>query len=76
MRQVVLYQDEGGEWIAEVPSLPGCHSNGGTRDEALENVKNAIRVVIEYLRETGQEVPTEQGEITVEQVAVVEDEAA
>ena len=42
MRQVLLYQDEDGAWIAEVPSLPGCHSDGDTRDEALSNVQEAI----------------------------------
>lgn len=76
MRQVVLYQDEDGNWIAEVPSLPGCRSDGDTRDEAIENAKDAITVVLEYLHETGQPIPKEHGDITVERVAVSEDEAA
>lgn len=47
MRQILLYTDEDGVWIAEVPSLPGCGSDGMTRDEALENVKEAIDLWIE-----------------------------
>ena len=39
---VRLYQDESGAWFAEVPAIPGCGSEGATRDEALENVKDAI----------------------------------
>ena len=39
MRQVVLYEDETGFWVAEVPSLPGCNSQGKTRDEALANIQ-------------------------------------
>jgi len=41
--QVLLTPDEGGWYVAEVPSLPGCISQGRTRDEALENVKDAIQ---------------------------------
>ena len=41
-RQVLVYRGEDGYWIAEVPSLPGCISQGKTRDEALENIKEAI----------------------------------
>ena len=39
---VLLYRDETGAWIAEVPSIPGCGSDGKTRDQALENVRDAI----------------------------------
>lgn len=46
MRYVLLYQDEENNWIAEVPSLPGCHSNGRTREEAID-------LYIEVLRDDG-----------------------
>lgn len=49
MRHVLLYTDEDGNWIAEVPSLPGCHSDGRTRAEAIERVKEAIEVYVEVL---------------------------
>lgn len=39
---VVIEQDEAGYYVAEVPALPGCLSQGKTRDEALANVKEAI----------------------------------
>lgn len=57
MRQVLLYQDEGGVWIAEVPSLPGCVSDGQTRDEALANVQEAITLWIESALAHGELIP-------------------
>ncbi len=69
MRQVVLYQDEDGVWIAEVPSLPGCRSDGDTRDEALSNIREAIIHMIEFMRERGESVPTDPGTAEVAVVA-------
>jgi hypothetical protein len=43
MRQVLLYQDQGGFWIAECPSLPGCATQGRTKAEALQNIREAIK---------------------------------
>jgi predicted RNase H-like HicB family nuclease len=40
--RVIITQDEVGFYVAEVPSLPGCISQGKTREEALENIKDAI----------------------------------
>ena len=51
MRQVILYQDEDGFWVAECPSLPGCNTQGETREEALENIRDAIEGYIEALQE-------------------------
>ena len=59
MRHVLLYTDEDGIWIAEVPSLPGCHSDGNTREEAIERVKEAIEVYIEALEQDNILVPDE-----------------
>ena len=57
MRQVILYPDpEDGGWIAEVPSLPGCVSEGATRVEALENVQDAIAGWLSVAEETGMKV--------------------
>lgn len=72
MRHVLLYTDEDGNWIAEVPSLPGCHSDGRTRQEAIERVKEAIEVYVEALEEDNLPVPEEFHNIelvTVEPVA-------
>ena len=42
MRQVILYPGEIGYWIAECPSLPGCVSQGKTKEEAIQNIREAI----------------------------------
>ncbi|MBZ0302824.1 MAG: type II toxin-antitoxin system HicB family antitoxin [Anaerolineae bacterium] len=57
MRNVLLYTDEDGYWIAEVPSLPGCFSQGDTREEAIANIKEAIELYIEVLEAEGTPVP-------------------
>ncbi len=57
MRHVILTPIEDGWWLAEVPSLPGCQSQGETREEALENVKEAIESYIESLMEDGEPIP-------------------
>jgi predicted RNase H-like HicB family nuclease len=43
MRQVIIYPGEDGYWVAECPSLPGCISQGKIKQEALVNIKEAIR---------------------------------
>jgi predicted RNase H-like HicB family nuclease len=57
MRQVVLHPGEDGQWVAEVPSLPGCISQGATKEAAIENVKDAIQAWIEAAKDMGDEVP-------------------
>ncbi len=69
IRHVLLYTDEENNWIAEVPSLPGCVSDGKTREEALERVKEAIEVYIETLEELHRDVSDEYANL---QLATVE----
>jgi predicted RNase H-like HicB family nuclease len=57
MRQVIIYPGEDGFWIAECPSLPGCISQGETREEAVTNIREAIDLYIEVLVEDGIPVP-------------------
>ena len=57
MRQVVIYPGEDGFWIAECPSLPGCVSQGASREEAVINIREAIAGYIEVLKEDGLPVP-------------------
>lgn len=57
MRQVIIYLGEDGYWVAECPNLPGCVSQGKTKQEALENIKEAIELYIEVLQERGLPVP-------------------
>lgn len=68
-RQVLVYPGEDEYWVVEVPSLPGCISQGHTRAEALENIKDAIEVYIGALEADGLPVPEESGHreiVTVE----------
>jgi len=53
MRQVMLYAGEDGYWVAECPSLPGCISQGQTREEALTNIREAIAGYVAALEEDG-----------------------
>ena len=58
MRYVVtLEQDEDGYFVAECPSLPGCLSQGKTRDEALSNIQEAISGYVASMKKHGQPVP-------------------
>ena len=59
MRQTLIYRGEDGYWIAECPSLPGCISQGQTREEAIENIREAIALYIEALEEDNLPVPPE-----------------
>ena len=63
---ILLQTDEEGYVVASCPSLPGCHSQGRTKEEAVANISEAIRGYLASLREHGEPVP--QGE--VEQVEV------
>ena len=53
MRQVVVYPGEDGFWVAECPSLPGCISQGRTKQEAIVNIKEAIEGYIAALDDDG-----------------------
>jgi predicted RNase H-like HicB family nuclease len=55
--RVFIEQDEDNVYIATVPSLPGCVSQGKTRSEALENIKEAIAGYLESLKAHGELVP-------------------
>ena len=59
VRQVLVYLGESGLWVAEVPSLPGCASQGATREEAVENIREAIGLHLEALKEHQRPIPPE-----------------
>lgn len=65
MREVVIYHGEDSYWIAECPSLPGCISQGKTKDEAIFNIKEAIEGYIAALDEDGLPIPEEKFETLV-----------
>ena len=64
--RVIVEQDEDGVFVAEVPSLPGCVSQGNTRSEVLANIKDAIAGYLASLRERGEPVPPGLSEEVVE----------
>lgn len=59
MRQVIIYRGENGLWVAECPSLPGCFSQGETREGALENMKEAIEGYELVLKDDGLPIPVD-----------------
>jgi predicted RNase H-like HicB family nuclease len=64
--RVEIAQDEDGVYVAEVPALPGCISQGKTRCEAIDNIKEAIAGYLESLQAHGEPVPPSITEEVVE----------
>jgi predicted RNase H-like HicB family nuclease len=62
VRQVVIYPGEDGYWVAECPSLPGCVSQGTTREEAIVNIRDAIHEYVAALEDDHLAVPVERFE--------------
>lgn len=63
---IVLEKDEAGYIVASCPALPGCHSQGHTKEEAIANITEAIHGYIESLRKHGEPIP----KMDVEEVEV------
>jgi predicted RNase H-like HicB family nuclease len=57
MEYVVIYEPTDTGWSAYLPDLPGCVSTGASREEIELNIRAAVAVHVEGLRELGQEVP-------------------
>jgi len=55
--RVLIDQDEDGVFVATVPSLPGCVTQGATRQEAVSNAQEAIGAYLESLNERGEPIP-------------------
>jgi predicted RNase H-like HicB family nuclease len=55
---VTIEQDEDGFIVVSCPALPGCHSQGRTKDEAIANIKEAIRGYIASMRKHGGPIPS------------------
>lgn len=56
-RRVIMHPGEDGYWVIECPSLPGCISQGKTREDATRNIQEAIALYIESLEAHGDPVP-------------------
>lgn len=55
--RVIIEVDEDGMYVVSVPSLPGCISQGKTREEALRNIKDAIKGYLESLKKHNEPIP-------------------
>ena len=64
--EAFLEPAEEGGFVVTVPALPGCISEGNTREEALENIKDAIEGYLEVMRRHGQSLP----KVEIEKVKV------
>jgi predicted RNase H-like HicB family nuclease len=62
---VTLDRDEDGVWIAECPSIPGCVSQGKTKEEAVENVREAIEMCLEVRADQGLPLTVETRQVEV-----------
>ncbi|HEC63036.1 MAG TPA: type II toxin-antitoxin system HicB family antitoxin [Candidatus Acetothermia bacterium] len=64
--RVIIEQDEDGMFVAECPALPGCISQGKTRAEALEDIKDAVSGYLASLRKHDEPIPPPIEEEVVE----------
>ena len=64
--RVIIEKDEDGVYVAEAANLPGCISQGATRAEALENIKEAIILYLESLEAHDEPVPPPISEEIIE----------
>ncbi|MBI5154259.1 type II toxin-antitoxin system HicB family antitoxin [Candidatus Poribacteria bacterium] len=62
---VTLEPGEDGKWVAECPAIPGCVSQGDTRDGALENIRDAVQACLEVRAELGLPLTIETRQIEV-----------
>jgi predicted RNase H-like HicB family nuclease len=64
-RKVLLYPGEDGYFVVEVPSLPGCVTQGKTREEALANAEEAIALYLEVVQNRGETIPDDVVEVVL-----------
>jgi predicted RNase H-like HicB family nuclease len=62
---ITVDRDEDGVWIAECPAIPGCVSQGPTKEQALENIKDAIKLCLEVRAERGLPLTIETHQVEV-----------
>lgn len=66
---VILQRESDGGYVVSVPALPGCVSQGDSREEALKNIEEAIELYLEDVKAAGEPIPAEDGREYVEVTA-------
>jgi predicted RNase H-like HicB family nuclease len=61
--KIILYRQDDGSWVAEIPSLPACYALMNTRDEALAELQNVFSMIEDEFREKGKALPADTTEI-------------
>jgi predicted RNase H-like HicB family nuclease len=61
--KIVLYRQEDGSWVAEIPSIPGCYALMPTREETLAELSAVFQMIAEEYREKGLPLPADTTEI-------------
>jgi predicted RNase H-like HicB family nuclease len=62
---VTFDRDEDGVWVVECPAIPGCVSQGQTKEQAIENIRDAIKLCLEVRAERGMPLTIESQQIEV-----------
>ncbi len=68
--RIVLIPEDDGGFSVSVPALPGCYTQGETREEAIEAAKEAIELHLEALRDDGESAPDDRVEVMTVEVEV------
>lgn len=61
--KIVLYRQDDGSWVAEVPAIPGCYALMPTREEALAELSRVFEMIAEEYRDRGVPLPDDTTEI-------------
>ncbi len=61
--KIVLYRQEDGSWVAEIPAISGCYALMPTRQEALSELENVFDMIADEYRESGRPLPQDTTEI-------------
>jgi antitoxin HicB len=63
--KIILYAQEGGGWVAEIPAIGGCYALMDTREEALKELEKVFRMIQEEYAESGKPLPADRTELLV-----------
>ena len=69
--QVIVEQDEAGNYVAECPALKACYAQGKTYEQVMENIKDVITLCLEDLKTKRKSVPKQPDIIGVQRVEVL-----